>query len=140
MDLLKNKTGQYLLLKREEADIKAKLAQIKDQIVASLADAPENSRGSKVHTFEDPIQVFDTGYRGVQYVRKESEFLDEEAVFAWLDTLPEGTSDDWNLVVTEQHIDPDALWHIFVLDLIDEDTMNSFVQRKSSWALQTIKE
>lgn len=139
LDPARSKVWSYLLVGEEIKELKKVQEQFKKEMNPYFEEAATNSRGSKVIRFDSPIKIGDAEYGSVQKVRKETKTLNEEKVFEWLESLPYHLPDDWDLVVTTRHIDQDSLWRLFTLDVIDDDTFNSFFEITESWAFSPTK-
>jgi hypothetical protein len=139
-NVIKNKVSAYLLLKQEIDERKEMQQSLKDDLDFYLAEAETNARGSYVIPFSEMLEVGGTKYKAVQKVRKESKVLNEDRVFEWIETMPEKMAEGWDLVVTTQHIDQDSLWNLFVTDVLDKDTLDSFYDTKVSYSFLPTKE
>lgn len=142
--LYKNKLAQYLLLSKEIKDAKAQQEILKLELEPHLQAAETNARGSHVIVFSDALNVGGTNYSGLQKVRKESKVLNEERVLDYLwDKIndPRNHPDAWRAAMTKvYHVDQDALWELFVKDMISQEELDSFFDVTESYAFLPTKE
>lgn len=148
--VVKNKVAQYLLMNEDIKELKKEQARIKEELEPFLQSAPTNSRGSSVVAFAEPLTVGATRYSGLQKVRKESKVLNEERVMDFLYERVDSDDEYWagwddlvsssGVIVTERHINQDALWDLFVQDMITQEELDSFFDVTESFAFMPTKE
>jgi hypothetical protein len=135
-NVIKNKVAAYLLLNAEEKALKEMKERLKAELEPYLQQAEENSKGSKVIAFSEPLEVAGARYKSLQKVRKESRVLNEERALEYLlkDQAFEAA------IVTVHHVDQDALWEYFVEGLISQEVLDSFFDTTITWAFSPTKE
>lgn len=134
--LIKNKVAKYLLLNQDIAALEAQKKLVKAELEPYLREAPLNSRGSYVIDFGDSLDVAGTRYKGLQKVRKESKVLNEERALAF---LRQDQAFECAIDVVE-HVNQDALWDLFVNDMISQEELDSFFDVSESFAFMPTKE
>lgn len=134
--VVKNKTAAYLLLNMEINERKQMQQAIKEDLEPYLNEAETNARGSFVIPFSEMLEIGGTKYKAVQKVRKESKVLNEDRTLAFL------TSDQAFecAIVTVQHVDQDALWNLFVQDMITQEELDGFYDTTVSYSFLPTKE
>lgn len=138
-NVVKTKVAAYLLLNAEEKALKAKKERLKAELEPYLQQAEENSKGSKVIAFGEPLEIDGTRYKSLQKVRKESKVLNEERVLEWAyRVLTE--YDRERLIKTVQHVDQDVLWDLFVAEELAQEELDSFFETTVTWAFSPTKE
>lgn len=136
---VRSKVSQYLLLKKEIADLKAMQERVKIELEPYLQEADTNARGSHVIQFAAPLEIHGVRYKELQKVRKESKVLNEERVLEWAyKVLSEAERDQ--LIVVVQHIDHDALFDFYAQDLLTEEEYASLFDVTQTWAFAPTKE
>lgn len=142
---VKAMVGQYLLLGQEIKDAKAAQETVKDRLAPYLDNAEPNARGSLVIPFEESLEVNGQAYKGLQRVRKESKVLNEaRAIDYILECTSAGRKDgmvnDIRVLHQTWELDGDGLWEMFVQDMIDQETLDSFYDTTVSWSFLPTKE
>lgn len=132
----RNKVAQYLLLNQEIKEAQEQQKRLKAELDPALLAAPVNGRGSYVIDFAEPLQIGETRYKGLQKVRKESKVLNEERALAFLKSDQAFEC----AVITVEHVDQDALWDLFVNDMISEEELNGFFDVTVSYSFLPTKE
>lgn len=130
------KLARYLALRDEVNALKKQQELAKQEMLPYFSDARENAAGSKVIDFEEPLKSGGKNYGGVQYTKRVSRTLNEDAVLEWLDTHPEYRD---KVLKTVEVVDQDELWDLFATDEIDELTFNSFQLESVVWAFDPLK-
>jgi hypothetical protein len=134
--VIKNKVAQYLLINTEIKELQSLQKQLKEHLEPALLEAETNARGSRVITFTDPLEIDGIRYKSLQKVRKESKVLNEERALKFLKSDQAFES----AVITVDHVDQDALWDLFVQDMISQEELDSFFDVTESFAFMPTKE
>lgn len=144
---IKAKTAAYLLLKKEIEQKKAQQEQLKKELEPYLLAAETNARGSHVLAFDTPLEVNGQRYASLQKMRKESKVLNEARVYDWLatraqdDTLTKSQRDLLSDIFVEvEHVDQEALWEVFVHDLMTQEELDNLFDTTVVWAFSPVKE
>lgn len=144
---IKAKTAAYLLLKKEIEQKKAQQEQLKKELEPYLLEAETNARGSHVLAFDTPLEVNGQRYASLQKMRKESKVLNEDRVYDWLatraqdDTLTKSQRDLLSGIFVEvEHVDQEALWEVFVHDLMTQEELDNLFDTTVVWAFSPVKE
>lgn len=134
--VVRTKLARYLLLRDNASELKKQMEDVKDELKPYLDKARENAAGSKVLELDTPLNVAKKDYTAVQYTRKVRRTLNEERALKFLkkDQAFEAA------IVTVEHVDQDALWDLFVNDMISEEELNGFFDEVVSWAFNPISE
>lgn len=100
--------------------------------------------------FSDALEIDGTKYSGLQKVRKESKVLNEQRVLDFLMERADSEDESWagwddlvsnsGVIVTVSHVDQDALWDLFVQDMITQEELDSFFDVTESYAFMPTKE
>lgn len=135
-EFVKRNLAKYLLIGQDIKRLQEEQRLIKSDIDPYLDQADTNARGSYVIGFTDSLQIGETRYKAVQRVRKESKILNEERTLAFLkqDQAFE------HAIITVEHVDQDALWNLFVQDIITQEELDSFFDVTESFAFLPTKE
>jgi hypothetical protein len=146
------KVSQYLLLKKEIADLKAMQERVKEELEPYLQEADTNARGSHVIGFETPLEIHGVQYKELQKVRKRSKLLNEERALELLDdkavewscAQPDAGISVFHApyrraIITIEHIDHDALWDLFAQDLLSDEEYDSLFDVTETWAFSPTK-
>lgn len=130
------KLARYLALRDEVNALKKQQELAKQEMLPYFSDARENAAGSKVIDFEEPLKSGGKNYSGVQYTKRVSRTLNEDAVLEWLDKHPEHRD---KVLKTVEVVDQDELWDLFATDVIDDLTFKSFQKESVVWAFDPLK-
>ena len=134
--VVRTKLAKYLALRDEANALKKEMEDVKAEMKPYLDKARENAAGSKVLELDSPLRNGDKDYSAVQYTRKVKRTLNEERA---LEFLKSDQAFEIAIIQTE-HVDQDALWDLFVNELISEETLNSFFDETITWAFTPIAE
>lgn len=135
--VVRTKLAKYLDARAQMNYAKRAMEDAKEELKPYLDNARENAAGSKVLDLETKVNGPDAKeYSAVQYTRKVSRTLNEEKALNYLrrDQAFESA------IVTVDHVDQDALWDLFVNDLIPQEVFDSFFDEKVTWAFTPIAE
>lgn len=130
------KLMKYLALRDEVNALKKQQELAKKEMLPYFEEARENAAGSKVIDFEEPLKSGGSSYGGVQYTRRVSRTLNEEAVLEWLDANPEYRD---KVLKTVEVVDQDEIWDLFASEIIDDLTFKSFQVESVVWAFDPLK-
>jgi hypothetical protein len=139
---VRHETAKYLMLMADSRDLAAEAALIKERLKPELLAAKTNARGSHVIEYSELLNVGNVKYKSTQLVRKEKKELNEERVLEFLHQKEYDTGEeDWlRPVDTIEQVNQDALWDLFVRDMITQEELDSFFDVGVTWAFQPTKE
>lgn len=141
--VIRTKLAKYLTLRNEIKDLKKELEDTRDELVPYIkSQGRENAAGSKVLELDNPMKMGEDNFQALQYTRKSQKTLNEDAIKAYIKSVPddEFTEHHLNVIQLVEVVDQDAWWNLFVQDLIDEETFESGWTEKISWAFNPIAE
>lgn len=141
--VVRTKLAKYLTLRQEIKDLKKEMEDTRDELVPYIkSQGRENAAGSRVLELDNPVKMGEDNFQALQYTRKSQKTLNEDAIKAYIKSVPDDQFTEHHLEVIKlvETVDQDAWWNLFVHDLIDEETFESGWTEKISWAFNPIAE